>query len=522
MVARVLQLRLGELGNRVSARSRGLPLRVLGWVLAGAALALGVAVIVSLIAATPEVARASLIVVGSLLAVGFVLLPLAFGADTQLDPRRFELYGIRTPVLAGALAVAGVATVPVLMLAVLLVAQLAVWMRAPLAMLVAVLGSLLFIALCVLSARVMSGIAALLFTSRRSRDLAGIIVVAIIALAAPVAGMLVGVDWEARALPVVRRIAAIAQWTPFGAAWAAPGDAALGDPGSALGKLGIALAGVVVLAAAWYAVVVWMLARSRREASERVRSGLGWFARVPASPAWGIAARSMSYWGRDRRYAFAFAIVPVLPLVIVPVLLVGGIPVEIVQWVPVPVMCLFLGWAAHNDLAHDSSAFWTHVAANVSGRADRWGRLVPALLLGIPIAVGGSAATIAITGDWAAFPALAGLSLGVLLSALGTASVTSAALPYPTVLPGDSPFAQPQSTNGGASAQAVAFLMPILLATPTGWLIVLGVTADPQWLLAAAGAGLLTGVVALLGGVAWGGWLVAHRAPELLAFTMQN
>lgn len=283
----------------------------------------------------------------------------------------------------------------------------------------------------------------------------------------------------------------------------------------------LALAGVVVLAAAWLGLVALMLHRRERDAGERTHSGLGWFGRLPATPGWAIAARSFSYWGRDRRYAFATVIVPVAPALAVLALAVGGVPWSVLQWIPVPLMCLLLGWLSHNDLAHDASAFWMHVAANVSGRADRWGRVVPGLLIGVPLAVGGSALTVLISGDAAALPALTGLSLCLLLAALGSASLVSAALPYPAVQPGDSPFEQPVS-GGGGSAQFLAILLPLLLAAPVLWLIWLGVTEDPRWMLAAGGAGLGIGVLALIGGIAWGGHIVSRRAPELLAFTLQN
>ena len=44
----------------------------------------------------------------------------------------------------------------------------------------------------------------------------------------------------------------------------------------------------------------------------------------------------------------------------------------------------FLGWSLHNDVAYDRTAIWLHVASGVRGVADRVGRLVPVLIVGIP------------------------------------------------------------------------------------------------------------------------------------------
>lgn len=521
MVARLLELRLGVLANRLAGPRRALPGRILAALLVVAAAALGVAVILAQSGTTAEIAGVVLTVLGTAIGLGFALAPLAYGADDPLDPRRFELLGIRIPKLALGTAAAGLASIPVLLLVALLIAQFVAWLPHQGAALVAAVGGLLFLLLCVLAARLASGIAALALASRQARDGAGVLTLAVIAVAVPATAALLGTDWIVRGLPVLRRIAAVAEWSPFGAAWAAPARAATGDAAGAWLMLLVAGAGVLVLALAWIGLVAVMLGHRGRDAGERAHTGLGWFARLPAGPAWAVAARSLSYWARDRRYVLATAVVPVAPLLAVVPLAVGGVPGEVLAWIPVPLMCLLLGWLGHNDLAHDASAFWMHVAANLSGAADRWGRVMPGLLIGVPVAIAGSVLTVLITGDDTMLPALIGLSLCLLLSALGTASLISAWLPYPAVRPGDSPFEQPVS-GGGGGAQFLAVLLPLLLSAPVGWLIWLGVTDDEQWLLPAGAAGLGIGVLALAGGIAWGGHLVSRRAPELLAFTLQN
>jgi ABC-2 type transport system permease protein len=523
VVAHLLRLRL----DLVVGIFRRDPVHAAGMVLilvVGLGLAIGVAVgLTGLAATTPDIARATIVVVGSIIVLGFLLLPLAFGVDDMLDPRRFRLLDIAAGPLASGLAVAGLVSVPVAMVGIIAIAQVVTWARGPLPVLFAILGAIILVPTCVLAARVSSGIASTFLATRRSRDATGVVLWFLLALTAPLAAIVATLDWESRALPVLRRLTAVLGWTPLGATWAMPGDAATGHPDIALAKLAIAVGFLVVLAAAWRLLVGVVLRRNDREVEARSYSGLGWFERLPATPRSVIAARSLSYWARDRRYRVALAAIPVLPLVIIGALVVGGVPASTIAWVPVPVMCLFLGWLVHNDLAHDSTAFWLHVSSDTRGSDDRWGRLVPPLFIGVPLATIGSVVTAAVVGDWVMLPALIGLSLCVLLVALGISSVTSAAFPYPAVHPGNSPFAQPQAVgNAGSLVQAFSLILALVAATPVVLFIVLGTLASPVWFLAALGAGLVIGITVLLLGVRSGASIITRQSPELLAFTLQN
>ncbi len=523
MVAQLLRLRLDLLrGGFRRDRVQVAGMVVVG--LAGLAGAIAAAVgIAGLRSTTPDIARATIVVVGSLVVLGFVLIPFAFGGDDMLDPRRFALLGLPTARLATGLAAAAFLSVPAAMAAILAVAQVVTWARAPVPLLLAILSAVIVVPTCVLAARVSSGIAASLLSARRARDVAGIAVWFVLALLAPLSAVLATLDWESQMLPVLRRLTAVLAWTPLGAVWAVPGDAAAGDLGTALARLAIAVGTLVALAAAWRAIVERMINRYDREVAARRYSGLGWFEHVAATPRAAIAARSMSYWWRDRRYRVALAAVPVAPTVGVAALLVAGVPATAIAWLPVPLMCLFLGWLVHNDLAHDSTAFWLHVSSGTRGTDDRWGRLAPPLSIGLVLVIVGSIATVIVVGDWRMLPGLIGLSACVLLAGLGVSSVTSAAFPYPAVHPGDSPFAQPQAVGRAAPVvQACALLATILVAAPVVLFVVLGTIVSPRWFVVALVAGLVIGVLALLVGVRIGARILTRRAPELLAFTLQN
>lgn len=519
MVAQFLRLKLSLLGNTF----RRSPVQLVGVILGllyGLALSSAVTgALFALRVATPEIARVIVVVFGSLIVLAFLLLPLAFGVDDTLDPRRFSLMGIPTTRLAYSLAAAACVSVPTLVVTIFAIAQIVTWSRGAVPVLFAILAAVIIVPTCVLASRVSTALAASFLSSRRARDASGIVLVAVLAATAPLIAVLATVDWGSQALPALRRIAAVLAWTPLGAIWSVPGDAAVGQPGIAALKLLIAVAFLAVLAVAWRALVAMMLVKPERFTSGKVYTGLGWFQTLPGTPLGAIAARSLSYWGRDARYRVTLAVIPVVPIIMIVALLVAGVPPTIIAWIPVPVMCLFLGWTVHNDVAHDSSAFWVHVSANTRGIDDRFGRVVPALFIGIPLVILGSLITAVVAGGWAIVPGLIGLSACVLLVGLGISSVISAGFPYPAVHPGDSPFAQPQAAGAtGSIVQSLSLFATLVLVAPVLALIVFVPGSGPL----ALGVGVAIGVLVFVGGLGWGGRIVNRRAPELLAFTLQN
>ncbi len=524
MVAQFLRLKLTLLANTLQRPPRQLVGILFALLCALALVVILAAGLISLRGGTAEISHAVTVVLGTTIVLGFLLAPLAFGVDDPMDPRRFSLFGITTARLAVGLLIAGLASVPTASVAVLALAQVATWSRSPGLVLLSMVSGVVIVATCAMCARVSTTIATLFLHSRRSREATGAVLVLVPAAIAPLIGVLATADWESVGLPVMRRIGAIAEWTPLGAAWSVPGAAAMGDGGTAASQFAIAVAFLGVLCLVWRWLVELAVATQGTETRAKRFGGLGWFAHLPANSTGAVAARSLSYWSRDARYRVALVVVPVVPIVMVLALVVGGAPWLVIAWIPVPVMCLFLAWITHNDLAHDGSAYWTHVSSNTSGAADRWGRLAPPLMIGIPLALVGSVVTVMLSGAWQTLPALVGLSMSVLLGGLGVSSVISVAFPYPAVHPGDSPFAQPQAQgNSGERVQAFAFVSTVLLAVPSTLLIVRATqSADPQWYWAALAAGLGLGLLVLVAGVLIGARLMSRRAPELLDFTLRN
>jgi ABC-2 type transport system permease protein len=523
VVEQLLRLKLRLLGNAF----RRSPWRIVGLVL-GLASGIGVAIFIMtlLIAARllpTDVAAAPVEVFGALLILGFVVVPLVFGVDDVLDPRNFSLYGIPTSRLATSLAVSALVGIPAIAMTLIAIAQVVTWSRNPLAVILSIIGVPVLVATCLLCSRVSTAIAAFVLSSRRSRDSAGLIGFVLLAVLALGFAFFLKTDWQAHALSILHQLALIASWTPFGAVWAAPAAAAAGDVGPALVQELIALAFLALLWFGWRTLVKYMLVTPQGSAEARSYHGLGLFRVLPVSPAAVVAERSFTYWIRDARYHASLLVIPVIPFLLMVPLLIIGVPTNILALMPVPIMALFLGWSVHNDTAYDNTAIWLHVASGTTGIADRIGRVVPPLVVGVPLLVVASIISAPLYGDEGILPALLGVGLGVLFTGLGLSSVGSAQFPYPAVRPGDSPFAAPQAV-GTASAliQSLSFFVTIVLAAPAFIFAALALLIPGYWAWASLASGLVLGALFLWLGTLWGGRIFDRRSPEILGASMRN
>lgn len=523
MVTQFLGLKLRLLANSFR---RG-PWQVIGMLIALAygiaAVSLAVAALAALRTSSVALATGITVSAGSFVVLCFLLLPLAFGADDTLDPRAFSLFGLPTTKLAATLALTSVVGVPAVFVTVISIAQVVTWSRSPLATFVAIIGAIVIIATCLLGSRLTTAVASTVLATRRAREVSVLVVLILLVSISPIITIALSRGWAAGAPQILERIARVIGWTPLGAAWAAPADAAAGHPGSAALKVLIAVAFLAALALAWRALVAWMLVSAPRISREKGYSGLGWFRRTPSTPFGAVAARSITYWIRDARYRTTLIAVPTAPLVFAVVLAVAGVPWNVLALIPIPVMCLFLSWSVHNDVASDNSAIWLHVASNTAGWADRLGRTIPALIVGIPLVLIGSPIFSALYGDLGIVPSMLGVSFCILFSGLGLSSVISARFPYASVRPGDSPFSQPQATGTSAGLiQSMAFVLPLVFATPPIYFAARGMIDGVVWMQWALPVGIGFGLLVFAGGVAWGGAIFSKRAPELLAFTLRN
>lgn len=518
MVAQFFGLKLRLLAN-VFRRSPGQVVGVVTGLIAGLGLAGGLCVALVGLRFSGDAAftRDLLTVLGAIVILGFLSLPIIIGVDDTMDPRKFAFLGIPNRSLSLGLAGAALISVPALMLALVLLGTVVTWSRGVGQALLALVAAALILATCLLLSRVSASVAAFLLSTRRAREFTGLVGVVLLVLISPLVVALLSMDWGRYGQTLLGTVAQMLSWTPLGAAWAAPGDAGAGNWGAALLKLVIAAATVYALWLLWQGVVAKMLVSPGREVVAKRYSGLGWFDILPHSAVGAIAARTFTYWNRDSRYWVSLMIIPIVPIIAILPLGIAGVPLYFLALIPVPLMCIFLGWVLHNDVAYDNTAIWLHVASGTRGAADRIGRLVPALAWGIPLIGIGSTVSIFLYGDWTVLPSMLGVSTCILLSGLGFSSFTSARFPYPVTKPGDSPFASPQASDtASALVQSFTFAGSLVVALPTLIFAYLGFVDDPVWHMRALGVGLPLGVAALIVGVWAGSRTFNRRGPEML------
>jgi ABC-2 type transport system permease protein len=192
-------------------------------------------------------------VVFTVFAFGWLILPLLlFGLDSTLDPATLALFPLRTrPLAVGLLAASATGAWPLANLLGLLGVTVGLASGA-LGLFVALLAVLLQVLFCITLARfVTTGLAGLL-RSRRGRDLAAFLVIPIFALYEAFAQVVPKLAAQGKlTTSSFAGIDAWLRWIPPGLAAHAIQDASDGHPGSALLRLAVLAAVIVVLGWLW-------------------------------------------------------------------------------------------------------------------------------------------------------------------------------------------------------------------------------------------------------------------------------
>ncbi len=513
MVAHVLRLRLALLVGSLNARPAVLVRRFAGFAVLAVAVAAVCIAVVRLDRVSDDVAATLTTVLGSAIVIGFLLVPLFIGADDPLDPRRFLVTGSDPRSVALSAVVASFASVPALATAAVAVAMAVAWVGHGAPVVIAVLGAILFTVTCVVGARCAMAVAAVALRDRRSPQLTGLIITAAGIVVFPAAVFLVSLEWSEGVPSQLTEAADVLALTPLGA------SSALALRGGAAGVASalVGAATVFGLLGIWMLLVRRMMTATERPVPVRERRGLGWFAVMPGLPGGAIAARSIVYWFGDPRHLANLVIVPIASVLIVVPLLIVGVPLQTVALIPAPVLALFLGWLAHNDLAYDSTGVWLHISAGVRGVADRVGRLVPVVFVGVPLLAVAITVSVWLHDRWAILPAMVGVCIALFLSGLGLSSISSVVAPYAVSRPGEGPFEQPQRT-GGTLAQAAVLLGAVVLSVPSLWWGWQALTGDPSAVWQSFWAGIVIGGMTLLIGVFIGGVAFVRRSSRIMEF----
>ncbi len=472
--------------------------------------------------ADPQTAQTVVVLGGALVMTGWALVPLVTSAaDLTLDPSRFTTSAIPMRQLLPGLALAGLLGLPGLATLIASLATVATWSRGFAAAAGALLGALLGVLSCVVASKVVTTAVAGLLASRRFKDISSIVFIVPLVLAGPIVTAVTrGIRESRDYLPA---LAQAVSWTPLGAAWSLGGELDAGNAAAAGAKLLIALASLAALGGAWYLLLNRaMVTPPYTGGGSRKAGRAGLFGIFPASPAGAVAARSLTYWMRDPRYAGSLVVIPLLP-----VLLYFGSAQSGSQALMIavaPMTAFLLAWSISADVSYDNTAFALHLAAGVRGRDDRLGRALACLGFALPLVLLFAAGSVALTGRWEWLPNILGCSLGALFTGLGLASVVSARWTSAVPAPGDSPFKKPPGNVaqtmlvqfGGMAAMGVLLLPEIAMVAAQA------VTGSPVfgWIGLAAGPAL--GLAFFVAGIRLGGRWLDRRGPEMFAQLANN
>jgi ABC-2 type transport system permease protein len=446
---------------------------------------------------------------------------LVFGVDETVDPARFALLPVRARELLPGLLAAALVGVPGVGTVLVGLGWVVTWARSLPLTLAALLAMPIGVVTCVLLARVATAALAAVLSSRRFRDFAvvGVVLLSVgFALVSNVLGRLVD-DNPERLRGALAAVAGTLGWSPFGWAWAVPADVARGDWSVAAAHLLLAAALAATLWRAWAYVLDRRLTSPIEQAgdSRPVKESV-WLDRIfPATPAGGVAVRTLRYWRRDPRYVAGVAGFLIGPIILIVVQVLTPMGNGLVAVFAPTLVGLLVGLTIAQDLSFDGSALWLHVGSGLRGADDRAGRAWSALVVFLPMIVVLLLISLAITGAWAMAAPAAAIALGSALAGLGVGSVVGALWQWPAPPPGANPFAS--SNQGGLPALlsvTITTLATLLVSLPTLALVVWSIFTPWAGVLALV-VGLGSGLVVLKIGIDWGGRLLERRWPEALS-----
>jgi len=522
MVATLVRLRFLLLFNTIKSSPWQIVATIAGGLYGLGILMVVVTALIGLSFAPPELARTAIVLGGAALILGWTILPaLTAGIDQTVDPARLVAFPIPLDTLLVSLTVSGVLGVPGIVTSIAALAAAATWWQYPLAALVAVVCSAIGVLTAVVGSRMLIALGSRLNAGRRSREARSAALIVALLLIAPI--VMFGGQFIRQLSADLPRIADIVAFTPVGAIWAVPADVATGDFGRAGIEFLIGLATFGVFLALWRFGLARALETPERSSSISTSTrGLGLFGVFPGSATGAVAARALTYWVRDPRYAQSLISIPVIPIVI---LFIAGAgenlaPLNIVG----PVVALLLALSIYTDVSYDNTAYALHLQTGVSGRADRLGRVIALATFAVPVCLVATVATVWVVDTWYLLPALLGVTGGVLLTGFAISSVISGAVIFGVPAPGESPF---KSKPGGGFSLMVSMLVTwtalIILVLPS---LALALMTWATGNMAYGWAGLLVGLglgsVLLVIAVRVGGNVLDRRGPELLVQLQQQ
>jgi ABC-2 type transport system permease protein len=452
------------------------------------------------------------------LTLGWLLMSmLVFGVDETIDPAKFALLPVRARELLPGLLIAGLISAPGIATVLVGAGLVITWARTVPLTVAALIAAVLGVVTCFLLSRAATAAFASFLASRRFRDLA-FVGVALLGVAMAIAGNLVSAIVRTD-LNELRRsladLATVAGWSAFGWAWAIPADVSRGA---------WAVAGIHLILAAAFVGLLWMawghfLAAGLvspiegRGTASKVRDSTAVERLYPATPAGGVATRTLRYWRRDPRYLAGIAGF-VIGLIVTQVINPEG-TAAVAAFAP-SLLGLLVGFSLAQDLSYDGTALWLHISAGITGADDRAGRVMSTITIYLPLTVILLVVAMITTGAWHLLVPAVGLALALMLTGLGVGSLVGTLWQWPAPPPGANPFTR---GNAGGLPSLLSFTLTmfgtLILALPTIALVIWSFFT-PWVAYLTLPVGLVCGFGVLRLGIAQGGRILDRRWPEAM------
>ncbi|WFF02064.1 ABC transporter permease [Micromonospora sp. WMMD964] len=478
---------------------------------------------------------------GGLLVLGWLLLPLVFfGVDETLDPARFALLPLSRRTLVTGLFTAALISVPVF--AVLIATfglvltswSLGGWSAG----LVAVVGVIAGLLLCVAASRAVTSAFATMLRSRRVRDLAAVLLAVVAALLGPLqvfgVAALREADWTR-----LTGMATVVGWTPLGAPWTAGIDVAQGRVWAAPLKVLITLVAIGALLAWWSRSLESAMVGAASAGKAPARRGVtgGAVAQLfPRIAGWArrdrfgaLVARESRYWWRDARRRANLITIAVVGLFVPIMVNLGGAGFvtgdqdgstrasgnsPVVVTITLVVVGVVAAVTLANQFGFDGSAYAANVVAGVPGRVELRARMTAFSLYVLPmLAVVAVALSLLLDR-----PGWIGLTAGSLIATYGAGLAVTG---FVSVL---GAYSLPETSNpfamnsGAGMAKGLLTLLAMVVSAVAGVpMVVAAALLGDAWLWLALPVGAAYGLGAALLGAYLAGDVLDRRMPELLA-----
>ncbi|MEY2849043.1 MAG: hypothetical protein RI885_1710, partial [Actinomycetota bacterium] len=214
MVAHLLRLRLRVLANTLLRSKWQLVSVIIGAVYGLGMLSAATIGLVALSLAPVDLTQTIVVLAGSALVLGWILIPLlTSGIDQTLDTAKLARFPIPQNTLLIGLTLAGIIGIPGIITLLASLATATTWWRNPLIALVALVCALLGTLTCVVGSRMTVALTATLGANRRFRELTAVLLFVPLILTGPAITALTGLTGDVG--DVWPRAATVLSWTPL-------------------------------------------------------------------------------------------------------------------------------------------------------------------------------------------------------------------------------------------------------------------------------------------------------------------